>query len=107
MVVSSTDAATSDCADSRRHSAQSTPPLSTAAVVLMEALSPLRCAALVLLCLTTPTLLAPPSCSRQDCRCYNDKSDIYKNRQTSSGTTPTHTVKITPTVQFKHKYTNT
>merc|ERR1711936_1431951 len=76
-------ATTSDCADSRRHSAQSTPPLSTAAVVLMEALSPLRCAALVLLCLTTPTLLAPPSCSRQDCRCYNDKYEIdkYKNKK--------------------------
>merc|ERR1711951_52437 len=78
-------AATSDFADSRPHSAPSTPPLLTAAAVLMEALSPLRCAALVLLCPTTPTLLAPPSCSSHS---FNDKydRDKYKNKQTSTQT---------------------
>merc|ERR1719365_2146 len=74
-------AATSDFADSRPHNAPLTPPLLTAAAVLMEALSPLRCAALVLLCPTTPTLSAPPSCSRHS---YNDNydRDKYTNKYT-------------------------
>merc|ERR1712203_1072624 len=71
--------ATSDCADIRPHSVLSTPPPSTAAAVLMEALSPLRCVAHALLCPTTPTLLAPPSCCRQDWQCYNHKYYIDKN----------------------------
>merc|ERR1712198_285076 len=71
--------------NSRPHSALSTPPLLTAAAVLMEALSPLRCAALVLLCPTTPTLSAPPSCSSHS---FSDKydRDRYTNKKTSTHT---------------------
>merc|ERR1712172_20012 len=65
---------TSGCVDRRPHSAPLTPLLLTAAAVLMEALSPLRCAALVLLCLTTLTLLAPPSC----CNCCEKDKYTYK-----------------------------